>query len=113
MTASRTAPKAAKSTRPKATFSIAQAMKEVSENERPEPFTVELSDGTFVTLKDPARMDWKETASLSLEQPFHFVRTILDEEDHEAFVAEKFDADVLILLLTSWREHYQVPSAGN
>lgn len=104
---------AARPKQPTAHFSIAAAEKELSASDI-EAFTVAMKSGDVVTFRGPQEIGWQEFASLSEDSPHLFARTVVVEEDFEAFVREDFPTPVLRQLLAAYREHYgQFLDAGN
>jgi hypothetical protein len=102
-TTSRTTPK---SKAPKAHFDIAAVEREVNDGETVEPFTVRLTTGTVIELKNPKLLGWQLASSLTPEQPLFAMRAIVPEEVWDEFVQEDFSVGTMQLLIKAWREHH-------
>lgn len=112
-TTPRATPTRTKASKPKAHFSLDAAIAERDDDEIVEPFTVQLpGDGKVVTLRNPNDVGWKAAASITPEEPFLFVTTIVEESDHDAFFEADFPVRALRKLMAAWREHYGLPSVG-
>jgi len=108
-TTSRTTPKP-KTTR--ADFDIALVEREVRDGETVRPFTVQLTTGKRAVLKNPQLIGWQKASALTPEEPLFFLRTVVDEEDWDEFIAEDFSVGTMRRLVEAWREHYNMPSLG-
>lgn len=106
-TTSRTTPK---SKAPRAHFDIAAVEREVNVGESVEPFTVRLTTGTVVELKNPKLLGWQLASSLTADQPLFAMRAIVPEEFWDEFIQEDFSVETMNRLIAAWREHHgQLP----
>jgi hypothetical protein len=108
-TTSRTTPKPKTA---RADFDIALVEREVNDGETVRPFTVKLTSGKSVELKNPQLIGWQTASALTPEEPMFFLRTVVAEKDWEAFSADEFSVATMRRLIEAWREHYNMPSLG-
>lgn len=102
MTTSRTTPKKKVETH----FSLAAAEKETRDETPETPFTVDVGGGKTVRLVAPSSLDWKVASSLSEEEPFSFVRTVVHEDDLEAFLEVEATVGAMRKLMQGWKDYY-------
>lgn len=98
-------------------FSIKQAMAEREEapaEEKVEPYTVEGKNGETITFRIPGEIGWQESAALTMRDPFTAVRTMLEDDQYEVFLAQgDFPNEILRDLVQEWMAHHGVVPAGN
>lgn len=75
------------------------------------PYVVALSDGTTITMTDPAELDWSEI--LMIENPADFFRFCVAEEDKPKLRKEKIPGWKMRLLIEDFQRHYGLDTAGN
>lgn len=110
MASSRTTPTRAKKAESK--FSILAAEKETRDELPEEPFTVDLPDGEVVTLVAPSTLEWKVMSTLSRDEPFRFLQTVLAEGDFEKLAEHEITTGAMRKLMAAWSDYYQV-DVGN
>lgn len=122
MATSRTTPASKSSKKPvedKPTFhfSIKQAVaeREEEQSETPvEPYTIEGLNGETIVFRVPGEIGWQESAALSMRDPFTAVRTMLEDDQYEAFLAQgDFPNEILRDLVQDWMGHHGIVPAGN
>lgn len=98
-------------------FSIKQAMAEreaAPAEEQVEPYTVEGVNGETITFRVPGEIGWQESAALTMRDPFTAVRTMLEDDQYELFLAQgDFPNEILRDLVQEWMGHHGVIPAGN
>ena len=98
--------------KPPVQFSIEAAERETRDELPEEPYTVELPDGEVVTLVAPSTLDWKVMASLSRDEPFRFLKTVLADGDFEKMTKLDISTGAMRKLMAAWSDYYQV-DVGN
>lgn len=79
---------------------------------RPEPFSVELTDGTEVIFADPKRLPFKTLTELDGMSPYQQVEAITGD-GFEALAADpEMDGEALELLVEMWTDHYGMTTPG-
>lgn len=97
-----------------ATFSLAAAEKEWSEQDHPEPFTADLDGDAPITLVDPNDVDITELGNLDAESPVLALRTLIrDDAEFDRAIAAGLKARHLRALVAAWQEHYGIGNSGN
>lgn len=91
----------------KITFNLNTAEREKSY----EPYVVALSDGSTITMTDPAELDWSEI--LLIENPADFFRFCVSEDDKPRLRKEKIPGWKMRLLIEDFQRHYGLDTAGN
>lgn len=79
---------------------------------RPEPFSVELTDGTEVVFADPKRLPFKTLANLSDLTPYEQVEAIAGDGYAALSEDPEMDGEALELLVQLWTDHYGMTNPG-
>jgi len=79
---------------------------------RPEPFSVELTDGTEVTFADPKRLAFSTLTELDGMNPFEQVRAITGDGFEALADDPEMDGEALELLMGLWQDHYGMTTPG-
>jgi hypothetical protein len=92
-------------------MATAQLAKVEREN-RPEPFTLELTDGSEVTFADPKKLHFTVLTTMDEMSPVDQVKT-LTGEGYEALAADpQMDGEALEWIMGLWRDHYGLGDQG-
>lgn len=91
-----------------ATASLARIEREA----RPEPFSLELTDGSEVTFADPKRMSFSVLAGIDNLSPTDQVKA-LTGDGYDALAADpEMDGEALEWVMGLWRDHYGLGGPG-
>lgn len=88
------------------------SMKKVTREVRPEPYELELSDGTVITLNDPKRLPFKSLAGMDESDPLSQIRVVAGGNTDVLLNDPEFDTEAVEQLIESWQEYYEV-NQGN
>lgn len=95
-----------------ATFQVAKVKRE----KRPEPFSVELSDGSEVTFADPKKLHWTVLTELDNLPPAKQIEVLAVDGFDKFRDDPEMDGEMLELVMADWRRHYglgDAPAAGS
>lgn len=84
----------------------------VEREKRPEPFTLELTDGTEVSFADPKKMHFTVLAEMDSLPPTDQVKTLTGEGYEHLAADPEMDGEALQWVMNAWREHYGMTQAG-
>lgn len=87
---------------------------QVDRERRPEPFSLELSDGTEVFFADPKKMHWTQLTELDNLAPAKQIEALIeDPEQFQAFRDDSaIDGEVLEWVMAQWRDHFGLGGPG-
>lgn len=74
------------------------------------PFKVNVA-GRVIYMRDPAELDWKDL--LKIENPAHFLRYAVSEDDREFLREQKIEGWRFGKLIEAYQKHYGLGDQGN
>lgn len=80
----------------------------VDREKRPEPFTVELSDGTEITFADPKTMHWETVVRLDEMAPTERMETLTGDGYQKLRADPAITGEELNHIMAAWRAHYGI-----
>jgi hypothetical protein len=84
----------------------------IEREKRPEPFEVELSDGSLVTFTDPKRLHFTVLTGLDEMSPNKQIETLTGSGWDKFSTDPEMDGEALEAVMTAYREHYGLGSQG-
>lgn len=85
----------------------------IEREKRPEPFTVELTDGSEVTFADPKRLHFTVVMALDDLPPQEQVKALTGDGWEAMKTDAAMDAEALEFVMSAWREHYKLNEDGS
>lgn len=80
----------------------------IEREKRPEPFTVELSDGAEITFADPKQMHWETVVRLDEMGPHERMETLTGDGYAKLCADPAITGEELNGIMAAWREHYGI-----
>lgn len=88
------------------------SLAKVEREQRPEPFTLELSDGSEVTFADPKKMHFTVLTTMDELSPVEQVKTLTGEGYDRLAADPEMDGEALEWIMGLWRDHYGLGDQG-
>jgi hypothetical protein len=88
-------------------------LNEIEREKRPEPFSVELSNGSEVEFVDPKRLHWSKLADLQELGQLDQVKTVVSPDGFQALRDDPtIDLEMLESIMLAYQEHFGLGDPG-